>query len=311
MLPLPMNIPPDFQNHNNKDQLGGELSTDIDTILQNVSGGSTDLPIENPRPNVEGLGTTLDTGEHRHRYGDVPRRQLAQDELSQPRQETGRQLEVDIMGHTSPRGITYLGAKPKTHVQNNIPNYNELHPNPREAQKQIWFNCVNNRPREDVVGTQPSNTGVVRLQHGVYSGPSHTAPMARAQHEGGYTGPNHTTPVMARGQHERTYREINQTRPVHGAYKSKEQQEYIQQLTENQGSGNTVKEGMMQSIADKLKGMKLHEIKQFQENLPENLSQVRQSKRLLGVPPEAFETTGSHIEDGRILFHGDGVHFRK
>ena len=28
--------------------------------------------------------------------------------------------------------------------------------------------------------------------------------------------------------------------------------------------------------------------KKIQENLPENLSQVRQSKRLLGVPPEAF-----------------------
>ena len=161
------------------------------------------------------------------------------------------------------------------------------------------------------MGTQSSDTRVVRIQHGVYSGPTHTAPMAMEQHGGGYIGPNHTTPVMARGQHERTYREINQTRPVHGAYKSKEQQEYIQQLTENQGSGNTVKEGMMKSISDKLKGMKLHEIKKFQDNLPENLSQVRHSKRLMGFPPEAFKTTGSNIEDGRILFHGDGVHYRK
>ena len=99
MLPLPMNITTDSQNHNSKDQMGEELRTDIDTILQNVGGGFTDLPIENPRPNMEGLGTTLGTGEHRHRYGNVPRGQPAQDELSQPRQETGRQLEVDIMGH--------------------------------------------------------------------------------------------------------------------------------------------------------------------------------------------------------------------
>ena len=242
-------------------------------------------------------------------YGDVPMGQQGtpQHGLSQHRQEIGRQMEVDIMGHTSPRGITYLGARPKTHVQNNYPGYNELHHDPIEAQKKIWSDCVNNRTREDVVGTKSSDTRVVRVQQGVYSGPTHTAPMAMEQHREGYTGPNHTTPVMARGQH----RDNNQTRPVHGAYKSIEQQEYIHQLSSNKEAGNTVKESMMRSISDKLKGMRLQEIKKFQENLPETISQVRQSKRLQGFPPEAFKTTGNQVEDGRLLFHGDVVHFRK
>ena len=112
---------------------------------------------------------------------------------------------------------------------------------------------------------------------------------------------------MARGQHKET----NQTRPTHGAYKSLEQQEYINQLSSNKDCGNTVKENMMKSISDKLKGMGLQEIKRFQENLPATISQVRQSKRLQGFPPEAFKTTGNQVEDGRLLFHGDGVHFRK
>ena len=158
-----------------------------------------------------------------------------------------------------------------------------------------------------MVGTQHSDTRVVRVQHGVYSGPTHTTPRDVEHCREGYTGPNPTKPVMARGQHKET----NQTRPVHGAYKSLEQQEYIQQLSSNKDCGNTVKENMMKSISDKLKGMGLQEIKRFQENLPATISQVRQSKRLQGFPPEAFKTTGNQVEDGRLLFHGDGVHFRK
>ena len=177
---------------------------------------------------------------------------------------------------------------------------------------------------EEVIGTRSRDPRMVRIQGPaysgpthtpprdveqyregytgpVYSGPTHTPPRDVEQYREGYTGPNPTKPVMARGQ----------TRPAHGAYKSLEQQEYIQQLSSNKDCGNTVKENMMKSISDKLKGMGLQEIKRFQENLPETISQVRQSKRLQGFPPEAFKTTGNHVEDGRILFHGDGVHFRK
>ena len=116
-----------------------------------------------------------------------------------------------------------------------------------------------------------------------------------------YTGPNPTEPVMARGQ----------TKPAHGAYQSLEQQECIQQLSSNKDSNNTAKENMMKKISDQLKGMGLQEIKRFEENLPATISQVRQSKRLQGFPPEAFKTTGNPVEDGRLLFRGDGVHFRK
>ena len=67
----------------------------------------------------------------------------------------------------------------------------------------------------------------------------------------------------------------------------------------------------MKSISEKLQGMKLHEIRKFHENLPENLYQARKSKRLMGSPPEAFETTGSKIEDGRIILNSDRVHYRR
>ena len=143
-------------------------------------------------------------------------------------------------------------------------------------------------------------------------GPTHTAPvLAMEQHGGEYRNSTHTAPVLLREQHGRLYGEVNQTRPVHGAYKSKEQSDYIQQLSADQGSCNTVKQGVMKSISEKLQGMKLHEIRKFQENLPENLSQVRQSRRLMGIPPEAFKTTGSKVEDGRIVLNSDRVHYRR
>ena len=301
MLPSSMHIPPNFPNHNNRDRMGGELNTDIGTILNNVRGGFNNLPIDNSIQNVEGLKTTFDMEGHNDTYGDVPMGQLGTPQrwLSQYRQETGNPMELHIMSHTSPGMITYLGARPKTYAQgrmNSVPGYNELNQNPIEDQKQIWANCVNNTTRAGVLGDQTSNAGVVVEQHGgVYRGsihtapvmameqhrgvdigPTHTAPvLAMEQHGGEYRNSNHTAPVLLGEQHGRVYREVNQTRPVHGAYKSKEQSDYIQQLSADQGSCNTVKQGVMKSISEKLQGMKLHEIRKFQENLPQNLSQVR------------------------------------
>ena len=118
---------------------------------------------------------------------------------------------------------------------NSIPCYNELNQDPIEAQRQIWANCVNNKmglmdpTRAGVMGDQTSNTEVVGDQHGgVYRDSTHTAPvLAMEQHGGEYRNSTHTAPVLLREQHGRVYREVNQTRPVHGAYKSKEQSDYI------------------------------------------------------------------------------------
>ena len=135
----------------------------------------------------------------------------------------------------------------------------------------------------------------------VYSGPNNTTIREVVHCSKGYTGQNPTKPVIARGQ----------TRHTHGTYQSLEQKEYIQQLSSNKDSNNTAKEIMMKNISDQLKGMGLQEIRRFEENLPATMSQVRQSKRLQGVPPETIKTTGNPVEDGRLLFKGDGVHFRK
>ena len=107
------------------------------------------------------------------------------------------------------------------------------------------------------------------------------------------------------------YRDSTHTGPGHGAYRSQEQSDYIQSLSEDQGSCNTVKQGVMQSISETLQGMKLCEIRRFQQSLPENLSQARRSRRLMGSAPEAFHTTGNKIEDGRIIFDSDKVHYRR
>ena len=262
--------------------------------------------------------------------------------------DTSLQKDRGVVDHTSPGVLTYLGAKPKTRVYTDCPGYIEPHHSPLKEQQRIWSECIDNKtveglvdtrsgdPRMDViqgpVDNNPTLTpprdveqymdgiqvqlynGPIHGPHGpthrqyregykspVYSGPNNTTIREVVHCSKGYTGQNPTKPVIARGQ----------TRHTHGTYQSLEQKEYIQQLSSNKDSNNTAKEIMMKNISDQLKGMGLQEIRRFEENLPATMSQVRQSKRLQGVPPETIKTTGNPVEDGRLLFKGDGVHFRK
>ena len=116
-----------------------------------------------------------------------------------------------------------------------------------------------------------------------------------------YTGQNSNELVLARGQ----------TAPARRAPQTLEQQEYLKQLASQKDYNHTAKENTMRKISNQLQGMGLQEIQHFEESLPATISNVRHSKRLQGFPPDAFETTGNPVEDGRLLFKGDGVHFRK
>ena len=127
----------------------------------------------------------------------------------------------------------------------------------------------------------------------------------------GVMGDQTSTTEVAVEQPRGVYREPTHTEPGHGAYRSQEQIDYIQSISEDQGSCNTVKQGVMQSISETLQGMKLREIRRFQQSLPENLPQARRSRRLMGSAPEAYQTTGNRIEDGRIIFNSDRVYYKR
>ena len=286
MVPSSMHIPFNFPDHDNRDYIGGELNTNIETILDNVRRGLNNFPIDNSIHNVEGIQTNFNMEGHPDTYGDGPRGQLGtpQRYLSHYRQEPGNTMEVNLMGNKSPGVITYLGAIPKNYSQgrmNSIPCYNDLNQDPIEAQRQILAQCVNNTMR-------PMDT-------------------ARA----GVMGDQTSTTEVAVDQPGGVYRDSTHTGHGHGAYRSQEQSDYIQSLSEDQGSCSTVKQGVMKSISETLQGMKLREIRRFQQSLPENLSQARRSRRLMGSAPEAFQTTGNKIEDGRIIFNNDKVHYRR
>ena len=87
-------------------------------------------------------------------------------------------------GHTSPRGLTYLGAKPKTKVYNDYPGYNEPHHSPFEEQQRIWSECVNNKTVEEVINTRSGDPRMDGIQGPVYNGPTHTPPRDVGQYRG-------------------------------------------------------------------------------------------------------------------------------
>ena len=179
------------------------------------------------------------------------------------RQQPGGAMEVNLMGHHSPLALVNLGAVPKTFSQGSTPKtrlsnvscYTNLDEDPIEAQRQIMAHCVahNMRPRD------PAG-GVVMEDH---------------------TSPTKVTIEQPRGM----YRESAHIEPGHGANRSQEPLDCIQSMSEEQRS-STVKQGVMQSISETLQGMKLKEIRRFQQSLPENLSQARRSRRLMGTAPE-------------------------
>ena len=63
----------------------------------------------------------------------------------------------------------------------------------------------------------------------------------------------------------------------------------------------------MDNIAKSLKSMSLRELRHFQQDL----SEQRNSRRLQGNDPEPIRTTGSRVEDGRILMDQNRVFYQK
>ena len=121
-----------------------------------------------------------------------------------------------------------------------------------------------------------------------------------------HTSPTKVTTEQPRGMDRESAHIVS----VRGANRSQEQIACIQSMAAEQRSG-TVKQGVMQSIFETLQGMNLKEIRRFQQSLPENLSQARRSRRLMGTAPDIYHTTGNKTEDGRIIMNSDKVHFRK
>ena len=116
--------------------------------------------------------------------------------------------------------------------------------------------------------------------------------------------------MVSEHQNKRLDKEPNHSESFALANRSKEQREVIQFLAETQRS-KTVKEGVMESISETLHSMNLREIRQFEQNLPGNLSQSRRSRRLQGTEPEVFHTTGNKVEDSRIIMDRGRVLYRK
>ena len=202
------------------------------------------------------------------------------------------------MGHNSPLAIVnvtrhQLGAIPKESPQgtprrglssdSEDPGYTDVGNDPRDAQRQIWEQCAieNNSPRD------PTEVVIVA---------DHTRSPTRV--------------VMASDHHTRRMeRESIHTESVNVTKRSQEHIECIQSMAEEQRS-STVKQGVMESISETLQRMNLKDIRRFQQSLPENLSQARRSRRLMGTDPEIYHTTGNRTEDSRIIMKNVKVYYK-
>ena len=167
---------------------------------------------------------------------------------------------------------------------------------PREEQQRLWNACMESRnmqmvPDTGAAGYRPAGQG-----------PGHEA---QSQHRDGMNFQVHNKdmtsgPVLPRPQPS------IRTKPH-----TREQEEYLTHIASQQQVNTTTKDSMMQNIASQLQNMGLKEIRQFEASLPSTLSHVRHSKRLQGVPPDTVESTGSHVEDSRLLFKRDTIYFKK
>ena len=196
----------------------------------------------------------------------------------------------DVVGYTDQ---LQLGTIPKV-----LPNYQVQQTDPREEQHRLWNACLErNRQLVHDTGAEAYRPAGQVQGHG-----------AQPQHNDGIEQPIHKVmtsgPVLARPQPS--------TRPGHNHQPStREQEEYLTNLASQQQVHKTTKDSMMQNIASQLQNMGLKEIRDFEASLPTALSNVRQSRRLQGAPPDTVESTGSNVEDSRLLFKGDTIYFRK
>ena len=91
---------------------------------------------------------------------------------------------------------------------------------------------------------------------------------------------------------------------------SQEQKEVIRTLAESNRS-QSIRElqikNTVDNIAKSLHSMNLREIRHFQQDLTEQ----RRSQRLQGTDPEVIKTTGSRVEDSRILLDKNIIVYKK
>ena len=192
----------------------------------------------------------------------------------------------DVVGYTDQ---LQLGTIPKA-----LPNYQVQQTDPREEQHRLWNACLE-RNRQLVHDTGAEAYRPAGQVQGHVAQPQHNDRIEQPIHKVMTSGP-----VLARPQPSTRTKQH-----------TREQEEYLTNLASQQQVHTTTKDSMMQNIASQLQNMGLKEIRDFEASLPTALSNVRQSRRLQGAPPDTVESTGSHVEDSRLLFKGDTIYFRK
>ena len=167
---------------------------------------------------------------------------------------------------------------------------------PREEQQRLWNACMESRNMQMV-----PDTGAAEYRP-AGQGPGH---VAQSQHRDGMNVQVHNKdmtsgPVLPRPQPS-----------IRTKQHTREQEDYLTHIASQQQVNTTTKDSVMHNIASQLQNMGLKEIRQFEASLPSTLANARQSKRLQGIPPDTVESTGSHVEDSRLLFKGDTIYFKK
>ena len=200
-----------------------------------------------------------------------------------------------IQGNTSKgvqeitTGFQQLGTLPKV-----LPSYQVQQTDPREEQHRLWNACLERNMQlvHDTGAAAYRPAGQVQ-GHG-----------AQSQHDDGMQQPvdRDVTSGLVLDRPQPSTRNRQHTQ---------EQAEYLTNLASQRQAHTTTKDSMMHNIASQLQNMGLKEIRDFEASLPSALSNVRHSRRLQGAPPDTVESTGSQVEDSRLLFKGDTIYYRK